>query len=72
MNLKRPSTVATATVAAAGFGSVAYACDERNVSDERQVPMVEMPDSRRPDPAASDSPHDADLRAPRANRRAGG
>jgi len=63
--------VATATVAAAGFGSVAYACDERSVIDERRIPVVEMPDSRT-DPAASDWPYDADLRAARANRQAGG
>lgn len=62
MKLKRPSIVATATVAAAGFSGVAYARDERSVIHE-QIPIVEMPDSR-PDPAAKDSSDVADSRGP--------
>jgi hypothetical protein len=71
MNLKPPAMVATATFAAAGFGSVAYACDERSLICQQQVPIVERPNGRA-DPSASDSPHDADVRrGVGANRQAG-
>ena len=46
MNLKQPWIVATATLAAAGIGnSVAYACDERSLIYQQQVPIVEIADN---------------------------